>query len=259
MTLHRFSWGAHNLLLSVGLLMGSSAIMGGQIAPPTWAAEPPVVRARQTPQAALRPRALNPVTQPTETSRQGTIQQSSLSSTQLSEWLRRFRPPRSGQPLTTGNGSSRDGLRCNAAEPSMQPLLPADKYGWSLEARPEIFVDISETSATQALLIMRGENDTDYLLARLPITNTNGIVGFRLPDHVPALIPNQTYQWSLSFICGDYFTLNDPTITGWVRHIEKSPESEQVLNTRSAQEQAEWLSENGYWYDLAALLVAASE
>jgi len=148
-------------------------------------------------------------------------------------------------------------LRCSATEPAIQPLLPVGKYGWSLAEHPEIFVDVSGTTAQQALLVMRSEDGLDYRQAFLPVPEAEGFSGFSLPEGTQPLATNQTYQWSLSFICGDYFTLNDPTITGWVRRIDTSPAIEQAVSTGSPQEQAQWLSENGYWYDLTAMVVAA--
>ncbi len=182
-----------------------------------------------------------------------------LNSTQLTQWLDRFRPPNSGQPRSTGNGSSRSGgLRCNADEPAMQPLLPADNYGWSLAEQPEIFVDVSGTTARQALLIMRSEDGSDYRQAFVPVPKAAGFSGFSLPDSAP-LATDQTYQWSLSFICGEYFTLSDPMINGWVRRTESSPAIEQLLSEGSLQEQVQWLSENGYWYDLTARIVPIAQ
>ncbi len=191
-------------------------------------------------------------------SNHSSLDQAVLSSTQLGQWLDWFRPPSTGQPESTGNGSSRDGiLRCSANEPAMQSLLPAGKYGWSLAEQPEIFVDVSGTTARQALLIMRSEDGLDYRQAFLPVPEIDGFSEFSLPAEAGPLTTNQTYQWSLSFICGDYFTLNDPTIAGWVRRIDSTPAIEQVLSEGSLQEQAQWLSENGYWYDLTARVVAA--
>lgn len=181
-----------------------------------------------------------------------------LGATQLGQWLDWFRPPSTGQPRSTGNGSSREGLlRCSATEPAIQPLLPVGKYGLSLAEHPRIFVDVSGTTAQQALLVMRSEDGLDYRQAFLPVPEAEGFSEFSLPEGTQPLATNQTYQWSLSFICGDYFTLNDPTITGWVRRIDTSPAIEQAVSAGSPQEQAQWLSENGYWYDLTAMVVAA--
>ncbi|MEL7331886.1 MAG: DUF928 domain-containing protein, partial [Cyanobacteria bacterium J06560_2] len=190
--------------------------------------------------------------------------QALLSTTQLGQWLDLFRPPRTGQPRTTGNGSSRDQLSCGPTEGAIRPLLPAGKYGWSLEERPEIFVDVAGTSAREAIMIVRSEDGSDLRKALISIpdigTRPHSFVGFRLPDEAEPMQIDQTYQWSLSFICGEYFTLNDPTITGWVRRVEAPSQIEQTLGVEpSAEMEAQWLSENGYWYDLTARVIAAME
>lgn len=178
-----------------------------------------------------------------------------LSATQLGQWLRRFRPPQEGQPRSTANGSSRDQHSCNANEPAMQAQLSPNKYGLTLERHPTIFVDTRGTSAQQALLIMRSQ-DRDgqmyYRQATLPVSDTEGLSEFRLPEEIPPLEIDKTYAWSLSFLCGDFSTPSDPTFTGWVRRTEKTPEAEEILNKTPFEAQAYWLSENGYWYDLIA-------
>ena len=169
-------------------------------------------------------------------------------------------PPQEGKPRSTSNGSSRDQRSCNASEPVMQAQLSPDRYGLTLEARPKIFVETQGTSARQALLIMRSkdsEGQTYYRQAVLPVSDTQGLSGFQLPEDSLPLEIGQTYAWSLSFLCGEFSTPNDPTFTGWVRRMERTPEAEQILDTASVEDQAHWLSENGYWYDLIAIAVTA--
>lgn len=178
-------------------------------------------------------------------------------STLLETVLERFQPPATGAPDsgTVGNGSSREGFRCSMNEPFMQPLLPNERYGLTFAERPEIFVNIPSTSAKEVLLVFRNEADTDHRQVFLPVPETVGMVGFQLPDTIDGLAIGQTYRWSLTFICGHYFTLNDPSITGWVRRVESTPEADQVLAERSPDDQLEWFSENGHWYDLTQQLV----
>lgn len=188
----------------------------------------------------------------------------SSTSSGWTNWLRFFRPPTTGVPSSTGNGSSREGLRCSVDDPFMQPILPDPKdglYGFTLEQRPEIFVEIPKTSAQKALLVFRHETDGDTQRVFLPIPamgSEGATVSFRLPDEVPGLLIGETYQWSLTFICGDYYSLNDPTVIGWVQRQEQTAELDEVLGTRSPQAQIEWLGENGYWYDLVARLTDTS-
>ena len=142
-------------------------------------------------------------------------------------------------------------------DPFMQPLLPESNYGLTLDVRPEIFVEIPQTSAQKVLLVFRSDADNDIQRTFLPIpttAETDPIVGFRLPDGLPGLTAGETYQWSLTFICGDYFALTDPTVMGWVHRQTQTAELDAELAARSPQAQIEWLGNNGYWYDLAARL-----
>lgn len=172
-----------------------------------------------------------------------------------SNWLTQFKPPDVGRPETAGNGSSRRPLSCSPDEAVMTPLLPADRFGLTLKDHPQIFVDMPETSAKQVFLTFRGESTEDYHQTLVPITNQTGWVGFGLPDNAPALTPGVTYEWSLTLICGDFMTLNDPIVTGWVHRAEVDT-SQTMDNAPEAM--AQWFSENGYWYDLVDLVADRS-
>lgn len=174
---------------------------------------------------------------------------------ELEQWLTEFKPPGIGRPERTGNGSSRRPLNCSPDEPVVTPLLPADRFGLTLQERPQIFVDISATSAKQVFLTFRGESTEDYHQTMLPIADQVGRVGFGLPNDVPALTPGVTYQWSLTLVCGDFITLNDPIVTGWVHRTEPDP-GQPAAHTLGSR--AQWLSEHGYWYDLVDLVVDRS-
>lgn len=170
----------------------------------------------------------------------------------LDQWLTEFKPPDIGRPETAGNGSSRRPLSCSPDEAVIAPLLPADRFGLTLKDHPQIFVDMPATSAKQVFLTFRGESPEDYRQAMVPISPQTGWVGFGLPEDAPALTPGVTYEWSLTLVCGNFMTLNDPILTGWVHRTELET-SQSVVHTPEAM--AQWLSENGYWYDLVDLVV----
>lgn len=172
---------------------------------------------------------------------------------QLSRLTAIFRPPERGAPDNTGNGSSRDYLRCAEDQSVMQPLLPEGRYGLTFQARPEIFVEISETSAQEALLVFRNETDGFYYQEQLPIQINHGVAKFQLSEEAPPLSPNQTYQWALSFICNEHFSLSDPMMIGEVTRHTLSADAEQTIGTFREDEQVEWLGANGYWYDLVKI------
>ncbi|MEM9215124.1 MAG: DUF928 domain-containing protein [Cyanobacteria bacterium P01_F01_bin.150] len=235
------------------------------IVAPTLVSVPDAIAQSRPPQRASKHSSSNQPSSSQTTSSRSTANPSPNASTTSGwgNWLRLFRPPNTGVPSNTGNGSSRDILRCSYDEPLMQPILPAPEdgaYGLTLKARPEVFVEIPHTSAQEALLVFRNEANGDVQRVFLPIPtaeNEAAMVSFRLPDESPGLVVGETYQWSLTFICGDYFTLNDPTIIGWVQHQEKTAEIDELLTERSPQAQMEWLGINGYWYDLVDRLANA--
>lgn len=168
-----------------------------------------------------------------------------------------FEPPGEGEPQDTSGAGSRDGLRCSQDEQPIRPLMPKRNYGLTLEEHPSIFVDLPETSARQVVLTFQDETGESYERAFLPIADRTGIVSFTLPADKPPLAVGKNYQWSLVVVCGETVQPDDPIFRGWVQRVARSPELERTLAQKPAIEQAVWYAEQGYWYDLLAVMAQA--
>ncbi|MEC4884682.1 MAG: DUF928 domain-containing protein [Scytonema sp. PMC 1070.18] len=170
---------------------------------------------------------------------------------------RSFIPPGQGKPKDTSGAGSRNGLSCSPEEPQIQPIMPKQNYGLTLQERPTIFVNLLKTSAQQVVLMFRDEAGKFYERAFLPITTQSGIIGFTLPKENSPLAVDQNYQWFLVFVCGETLQPDDPIVKGWVRRVASTSEIEGYLRNKTVFQQAAWYGAKGYWYDMLSTIVTA--
>ncbi|MGF1478514.1 MAG: DUF928 domain-containing protein [Cyanophyceae cyanobacterium] len=164
-----------------------------------------------------------------------------------------FEPPGDGQPKDTEVGGSRDDLSCAPDEPAIRALMPQRNYALSLATHPAIFLDLPQTSAQQVVLSFRDETGEYYERVFLPIER-DGIVSFSFPNDKPPLVVGKNYQWTIGIVCQEYLKPGDPALSGWVQRVERTASIEAQLGGMTAQEQAQWYGERGYWYDMLSVL-----
>ena len=165
-------------------------------------------------------------------------------------FLEEFEPPGDAKPKDTGVGGSRNGLRCAAEEETIRALIPKGNFGLTLQKNPTVYLYLPQTSATQVVLAFQDEAGTQYARTFLPIeTNENNIAGFSLPKDKITLKAGKNYQWKISIVCSEYLKPGDPTFTGWIQRVEATNIQEQLSN-KTVEEQIQYFSKHGYWYDL---------
>lgn len=176
-----------------------------------------------------------------------------------------FVPPKDSAPSATATSATRDPQRCQAKEPRFHAVVPPGGYGLTLKRRPVITLELSKTSAKRVAFVVQDESGKLHGSAFLPLSQSSEQplseavrpsagasqwVGFQLPDSIPPLEANQPYRWSLVVVCGESLQPDDPTFMGWVEYRETTLDIDRALRTDSQDERAEWLAQNGYWYDL---------
>ncbi len=166
-----------------------------------------------------------------------------------------FDPPGDGKPKDTSSAGSRG--RCSPDAQPIQPLMPKQNYGLTLEERPSIFINIPKTSAQQVVLAFQDQAETSSERAVIPITDHAGIVSFSLPAQKLPLVVGKNYRWLLAIVCGKTLQPDDPVLIGWVQRVARTSEWEKELGQKSAIEQAMWYGAKGYWYDLLKVMVQA--
>lgn len=174
--------------------------------------------------------------------------------------------PRRDEPMpdrTSGAGSRTDffcpqdvALKVGDVMPdsSLVALVPQNKQGLTLAARPTFWVHLPKTSAQRAVLSLREEGGAFHSQSFFPITGESSIISFALPTEVPVLELNKTYRWAVVLLCGKRPSPNDPAVTAWIRRVNPPASMPVSLNRASALQQADWYSQHGFWYDAVASL-----
>jgi hypothetical protein len=176
-----------------------------------------------------------------------------------------FRPSRDNpMPDRTSGAGSRTDFFCSQdvnlavgdslPKPSLAALVPQNKQGLTLAARPTFWVHLPKTSAQRAVLSLREEGGTFHSQSFFPITGEAGIVSFELPGEAPILAVNKTYQWTLVLLCGDRPSPNDPAVTAWIRRVSQPASMPASLHRAPALQQADWYGQHGFWYDAVTSL-----
>lgn len=157
-----------------------------------------------------------------------------------------FEPPGDDRPDNTRAGGSRTDLACNADEPPIQALLPVSQYALTLQARPEIFVQLAGTSARSAVLVFEDQQAEHYERVVIAIPEGESFVNWSLPDSAAPLVIGKNYRWSVSLICDQFLRPNDPVLIGWVQRTEAN----NLPMDLNGEARAQAFAAEGYWYDL---------
>jgi hypothetical protein len=169
-----------------------------------------------------------------------------------------FKPPKEGVPKSTNGAATRDGKTCLSDSTqngkNTIPILPQNRYGLTLSARPEFLIYKATSPAKEILFSLQSEDDVQVYQAFLPLPTATGVVSIRMPNDAPELIENNKYRWTMAIICGKTLRPDSPTIGGWIQRIPKSPLLSAQLKTATLLDQVALYGENGIWYDMVSTL-----
>lgn len=169
-----------------------------------------------------------------------------------------FDPPGEGKPADTAGGASRDGGIClndsRDTGPSITPVKPVHHSGLTVASHPTFFVYVPQTSAKQALFVIKDEIEDYFYQKNIPIPTSAGIVSFKLPNDAPELKIGKTYQWSFIMICGEVIRPDSPAVVGQIGRIAPNPELLRQIKTASPLQRAALYGKKGIWYDTIASL-----
>lgn len=164
-----------------------------------------------------------------------------------------FDPPGDGQPSDTEGGASRNGGMCpqdaKALNPSVTPLMPANRQGLTVADHPTFFVYVPQTSAQKALFVLKDEKEDYFYQKPISIPRTAGIVSFKLPSDAPALEVGKNYKWSFVVICGEAIRPDSPVVEGRIQRIEPNPALSSQLKNLLPLQRAAVYGKGGIWYD----------
>jgi len=166
-------------------------------------------------------------------------------------------PPDSATPQQGTAGASRSGEVCGSTQAavkatgaSVRVLRTWQNYGKTISAHPEILVYVPETSAREALFVLK--NASKRTVGRMTVTLSGKaeIITIKLPETAPALEVGETYKWYFAVMCPGSLRPNDPA-EGLIKRIELD---EALLPTQSSNllESAAAYGGAGIWYDALA-------
>ncbi|MBE9068264.1 DUF928 domain-containing protein [Leptolyngbya cf. ectocarpi LEGE 11479] len=170
-----------------------------------------------------------------------------------------FDPPTDERVDNSRGGASRPTeTKCSHDDAYGVPLtalIPESGLGLTVAPHPTLLVYVPPTTAPQAHLTLRDENQRGLYQSRIPIPQTGGVLQIALPADSPELAVGQTYHWSLALLCQPTQT-DLPIARGQIRRVELSETlSEALTEEPSLFSQSAVYGRSGVWHDMLATLV----
>lgn len=170
-----------------------------------------------------------------------------------------FDPPTDERVDNSRGGASRPAeTKCSHDDAYGVPptaLIPQSGLGLTANPHPTLLVYVPPTTASQAHLTLRDENQSGLYQSRIPIPQTGGVLPIALPADSPELTVGQTYHWSLALLCQPTQT-DLPIARGQIRRVELSVGLAEALTEEpSLFSQASVYGRSGVWHDMLATLV----
>lgn len=165
-----------------------------------------------------------------------------------------FNPPNNGAPKgsrSSTNSGSRDD--CAAVEKTITALIPKTNWGNTLAERPKFWFHIPYKQGRLTLIL---RNKTKSMQANYQVMNGGGIMGFPVPETLPALKVDESYYYKVYFSCNPK---NQPSKTGIQGIVNRVPMNE-VLQTKlssatSIKEKIYLYANQGLWYEAITVLI----
>ncbi len=147
------------------------------------------------------------------------------------------------------------GCGMNMPKPPLMALSPQTNLGFTVEAYPQLFFYIPQTSAKGIKFTLLQEDLHKTYEKTFSIPSTPGIFGLSLPTNntLPPLEIGKNYRWYLQLLCSELGS-GQIYVDGWVQRVK--PNSTPTSHSDKVQvgELMERDREHGFWYDDLAKL-----
>ena len=100
-----------------------------------------------------------------------------------------------------------------------------------MAARPTFLVYLPETTASQAVFILRDKNEDYYYQKTLPIKQTGGIMAINLPESAPVLEMGKQYSWSMILVPEGGLKPDSPGVKGTIKRVASTARSSDAAQT----------------------------
>lgn len=171
-------------------------------------------------------------------------------------------PPNRGLPGRREGGGTR-GCWTNstlaASQLKLTALVPAQNFGYTLEAYPTFLIYVPPFFAEKAAggeFVLNDDQGNEVYRTEFQADNTSGIIRLSLPADAN-LLPlevGKDYRWTFSLVCD----LTDPSgnlvVDSWIQRTQPSTELTAELGQTAAQDLPALYARSGIWYDAIAQL-----
>ncbi|MCT7971854.1 DUF928 domain-containing protein [Laspinema olomoucense] len=165
-----------------------------------------------------------------------------------------FEPPDPDPPEDREGSGSR-----TSCPPVDKPLtgLIASQVNYTLSGHPTFwfYVPYPSSLAREVEFVLLDEEETEVYKTVVPISDTPGIVSFRLPENIPALEVGKQYLWQFSYRCNPRIRAEDDYIEGMVQRIAAdSTLISQLEAATTLMQRVELYAANGLWHETLTTL-----
>ncbi|MGK7898425.1 MAG: DUF928 domain-containing protein [Xenococcus sp. (in: cyanobacteria)] len=166
----------------------------------------------------------------------------------------------SGLPDYRSPGGSRG--NCLAQGNNLTALIPNNQVNVTASAAPKLFFYIPETKEQKTLeFVLRDHNDQLVHEVFLQTTGQSGIMNVEIPQNITKSLEESqaNYHWYLSMICDADDRADDVVLQGKIGYVELENTVKQKLANSSPAEQADFLQQEGIWYDALSVVAKDSD
>lgn len=170
-----------------------------------------------------------------------------------------YEPPKDGETNPkTAPATPRPG--CPETANRIAALVPKYYVGLTASDRPEFLVYIPYYFANEQsgkLILKDAETQRDIYQTTLPLTDTPGIISFRLPENAPQLQQNKLYQWDFLYT-GNQGICRDITVQKLPLKRVTIPDSlkRQLDAAATPRDRVVLYAGNGLWHEAVAELAS---
>ncbi|MFB2891927.1 DUF928 domain-containing protein [Aerosakkonemataceae cyanobacterium BLCC-F50] len=159
-------------------------------------------------------------------------------------------PSGSSAPRSSVAGGSRGDV------PRLTALVPPNKFGLTVSARPTIYVYLPPIGAQEVFFSIQDEGGNPHYHTRVQVPPDGGVISITLPSEAPALEIGKNYLWYFAPIePGGILRPDNYAVIGWVKRIKLNL-NEQELAAFPIKLATEY-AKAGVWYDTLRVLVKA--
>lgn len=165
-----------------------------------------------------------------------------------------FEPPDPEPPDDREGSGSR--TSCPPVEKPLTALI-ASQVNYTLSGHPTFwfYVPYPSDLPREVEFVLLDERETEVYKTIVPISDTPGIVSFRLPESVPPLEIGKPYLWQFSYRCNPRIRAEDDYVEGMVQRVaaDSALISELEAATTPLQ-RVELYAANGLWHETLTTL-----